>query len=82
MKRFHLKSTHKKPFFSFAVRFFLFVYSFSLRKVLDGESIEIATRKKSQKEQINKQNEEKMNKQRRITNEKYFSLPNIFLYQW
>lgn len=81
MKRFHLKSTHKKTFFfSFAVRFFYSYIASVCAKCSMGNLSRLQPEKNLKKEQINKQNEEKMNKQRRITNEKYFS--NIFLYQW
>lgn len=41
-----------------------------------GNLSRLQPEKNLKKEQINKQNEEKMNKQRRITNGKKFSLPS------
>lgn len=66
----------QKTFFPFAVRFFYSYTASVCAKCSMGNLSRLQPEKNLKKEQINKQNEEKMNKQRRITNGKKISLPS------
>lgn len=66
----------QKTFFPFAVLFFIRIQLQFAQSARWGIYRNCNQKKNLKKEQINKQNEEKMNKQRRITNGKFFSLPS------